>query len=93
METNEFSHFVGLHSSLSSSSSEKQLSCGGHPCSKCGACCDWYQRRDNDEVVKRRDANCNLKYMHCHDLVRHPDRSIYCYYPAHNLICMCNDNH
>ncbi len=74
---------------------QKELSCGGQPCSICGACRDWYQRRNDDDIVKRHDASCNREYIYRHDLVRHPDSDYYNneYYPLQSLICMCRDNY
>ncbi|CAF1080191.1 unnamed protein product [Adineta steineri] len=74
------------------SSSKKQLSCGGHPCKRCGACRDWYLRPNSDDFVKHNNASCNCDYMYCHNLVRHRIRYRNEFYPIHSLICMCKDN-
>ncbi len=74
---------------------QKELSCGGQTCRKCGACRDWYQCQNSEDIVKHHNANCNREYMHHHDLVRHPNRD-YCndeYYPLQSLICVCRDNY
>ncbi|CAF0945403.1 unnamed protein product [Adineta steineri] len=75
-----------------SSSNAKQLSCGGEQCKKCGACRDWYQRRNSDDIIKRYNATCTCDYMFRHNLVRHPVRCDNGYYPIHSLICMCKEN-
>lgn len=69
--------------------------CGGQQCKKCGACRDWYYNGNDDDILKRNDANCNCQYMHHHKLVqnRDPDYFHNQYYPSQNLICMCKDNH
>lgn len=92
-------NFKGSRSTSASSSfssvDQKELSCGGQPCSKCGACRDWYQCRKSDDIVKRHDANCNREYMYRHDLVSRPERD-YCdnaYFPLQSLTCMCRDNY
>lgn len=74
--------------------SMKELSCGGQACHKCGACRDWYQTRNSDEIIKRRDASCSCSYMFCHELVRLPEQErANDYFPQHNLVCMCKDNY
>lgn len=85
--------FIGSQSTCSFD--EKELSCGGHPCRKCGACRDWYQSRNGNEILKRTDANCNCEYMYRHKLVqnRDPDHFNNQYYPRQNLICICRDNY
>ena len=76
-----------------SSVDQKELSCGGQPCRKCGACRDWYQRRNSDDVVKRDHASCNCDYMYHHQLVPNPDHCNNAYSPVYNLICTCRDNY
>lgn len=89
-QTNEHYNFNESQSTVSSNSS--QLRCGGLPCIKCGACRDWYQRRNSDDIVKRHGASCDRAHMFLHDLVRRPEYYDTDYYPAHNLMCMCKDN-
>jgi len=85
--------FDDSETSSIASSTTKELSCGGQVCRKCGACRDWYQIRNSDDIIKRQNASCSCNYMHCHELVRLPFNNENEYYPRHNLICMCKDNY
>ncbi len=72
---------------------QRELTCGGQACLKCGACRDWYLNRNNDDIMKRNDASCHCDYMFRHDLVTNPYHCNNEYYPLQNLICMCKDNY
>ena len=84
--------FLGSISTLSSSSDYKELKCGGLACQKCGACRDWYQRRNSHAMIKRNDATCNCNYIFSHQLVPHPEQTQHSYYPR-QVICTCRDNY
>ena len=85
--------FDDSETSSTASSTTKELSCGGQVCRQCGACRDWYQIRNSDDIIKRQNASCSCNYIHCHELVRLPFNNENEYYPRHNLICMCKDNY